>query len=260
MPLSFLKNIKPVFDFFKKWLQKEEEKPDLARLLLQIQEMTGTILQHSELFEQAFIHSSAINPDLETRNNSYERLEFLGDAVLELIVSEFLYKNFPDHSEGKLTQIRAQLVNQTTLANTSKELGFGDYLHLGKGAEKDNIRNLHSVLCDIYESFVGALYLENGYDAAWRFVHESLLVKHHTVIPSPETQNYKGLLYEYCQKRNSEDPDFVVTDEEGPDHNKEFTITVYIADQPYGSGVGKSKKEASQIAARKTLEMLDVSI
>jgi len=222
--------------------------------------LTGTILHHSELFEQAFIHSSAINPDLETRNSSYERLEFLGDAVLELIVSEFLYKNFPDHSEGKLTQIRAQLVNQTTLALTSKEIGFGNYLHLGKGAEKDNIRNLHSILCDIYESFVGALYLENGYDAAWRFVHETLLVKHHTVIPSPDTQNYKGLLYEFCQKGNKEDPEFVVTSEDGPDHNKEFTITVIIGKQSYGSGVGKSKKEASQIAAKKTLEMLDVSI
>lgn len=221
-------------------------------------EYCGQTFQNIDLLNQAFLHSSAINIDEQTRDSSYERLEFLGDAVLELIVSQFLYENFPDYSEGKLTQIRAQLVNRTTLAHTSKSLNFGKYLKLGRGGEKDNLRSLHSILSDIYESFIGALYLSNGFDCAYKFIHATLLIKHHTLIPAEDTQNYKGLLYEYCQKRGISDPDFVVTAENGPDHGKNFTITVYIEDIPYGEGEGKSKKEASQSAAKEALNKLDV--
>lgn len=228
-------------------------KTDLAE---EIYKISGCTFNNPDLLNQAFFHSSAINLDTQTRDSSYERLEFLGDAVLELIVSRFLFENFREYSEGRLTQMRAQLVNRTILAKTSRSLKLGPLIILGKGGEKDNLRTLDSVLSDIYESFIGALYLDNGFEAVYQFVYDSLLVKHHKVIPAPETQNYKGLLYEYCQKRQLSDPIFDVSDETGPDHFKEFEISILLDDRVLGQGKGKSKKDASQKAAQAALELL----
>ena len=241
--------------FVQKWIyfRKKTTQTDLAA---EIYQLSGCTFENPELLHQSFLHSSAINQDTQTRDSSYERLEFLGDAVLELIVSRFLYENFREYSEGRLTQMRAQLVNRTILAQTSRSLNFGKFLILGKGGEKDNLRELDSVLSDVYESFVGALYLDNGFEAANQFVHDSLLVKHHKVIPAPEAQNYKGLLYEYCQKRRFSDPLFDVSDEKGPDHFKEFEISILLDDRVLGKGMGKSKKDASQKAAKMALELL----
>jgi len=225
-------------------------------LATSIYEVSGCRFENPSLLTQAFLHSSAIDQDTQTRDSSYERLEFLGDAVLELIVSRFLFENFPDYSEGRLTQMRAQLVNRTILAKTSRRLNFGKLLILGKGGEKDNLRSLDSVLSDVYESFTGALYLDNGFEAAYQFVFDTLLVRHHKVLPAPETQNYKGLLYEFCQKRKLSDPIFDVYDEQGPDHFKEFVIAVTLDGQLLGKGSGKSKKDASQKAAKAALDAL----
>ncbi len=206
--------------------------------------------QDPDLLNQAFIHASAINPETQTRDDSYERLEFLGDAVLQLVVRRFLFFKFPDYSEGKLTQMRSKLVNRTTLAKVSTKLGFGELLILGRGGEKDNLRTLHSVLSDLYESFAGALYLDGGFQEASRFINQTLLVDHHKYIPAQDTQNYKGRLYEYCQKNGLEEPVFRVMNENGPEHGKDFEISVLINGEAYGTGLGKNKKTAAQEAAR----------
>jgi len=206
--------------------------------------------QDPDLLNQAFLHASAINPETQTRDDSYERLEFLGDAVLELVVSRFLFYKFPDYSEGKLTQMRSKLVNRTTLSKVSTKLGFGDLMILGRGGEKDNLRTLHSVLSDLYESFTGALYLDGGFQVASDFIHQTLLINHHKYIPAQDTQNYKGRLYEYCQKNSLSEPIFKVISENGPEHGKEFEISVIINGEVYGTGTGKNKKSAAQEAAR----------
>lgn len=206
--------------------------------------------QDSNLLHQAFLHASAIDPETQTRDDSYERLEFLGDAVLELVVSRFLFHKFPDYSEGKLTQMRSKLVNRTTLAKVSSQLGFGDLMILGRGGEKDNLRTLYSILSDLYESFTGALYLDGGFQVASDFIHQTLLINHHKYIPAVDTQNYKGRLYEYCQKNNLKEPVFKVINENGPEHGKDFEISVSINGEVYGTGIGKNKKSAEQEAAR----------
>ncbi len=242
--------------FLKKALSLRRFRSVKTDLAGEIYAISGCRFSDPDILQQAFLHSSAIDQDTQTRDSSYERLEFLGDAVLELIVSRFLYENFREYSEGRLTQMRAQLVNRTILAKTSRSLRFGKLIILGKGGEKDNLRQLDSILSDIYESFVGALYMDNGFEAAYQFVYDTLLVKHHKVIPAPETQNYKGLLYEYCQKRRLSDPLFDVSDEKGPDHFKEFEISVSLDGRVLGCGKGKSKKDASQKAAKVALDLL----
>jgi ribonuclease-3 len=134
--------------------------------------------EDEDLLKQAFTHTSAIDYETQTKVDSYERLEFLGDAVIEMIVTRFLFEQFSDAKEGELTQMRAKLVNRTTLASIARALHFGQFLLLGKSGENDNLRNSSSILCDIYESFVGALYLDGGYKAAYDFTYQTLLSKH----------------------------------------------------------------------------------
>jgi ribonuclease-3 len=206
-----------------------------------------------DILQQAFTHTSAIDYETQGKEDSYERLEFLGDAVIEMIVTRFLFEQFPEAPEGELTQMRAKLVNRTTLASIARGLHFGQFLLLGKSGENDNLRNSSSILCDIFESFVGALYLDGGYRTAYHFVHQTLLSKHKRLLPAAEIQNYKGKLLEYCQQHNMNIPKFVTTREEGPAHGKYFEISVMIGKQRFGAGSGTTKKAASQRAARQAL-------
>lgn len=209
-----------------------------------------------DLLTQAFTHTSSLDHHTQTKADSYERMEYLGDAILEVIVSHFLYEQFSEAPEGELTQMRSKLVNRTTLSSISRNLNFGQILILGKSGENDNLRNSNSILCDIYESFIGAIYLDGGYRQAYNFVHSTLLTKHKRLLPAPEIQNYKGKLLEYCQQNNLEMPKFLTTHEEGPAHGKYFEITVKIGNRLFGAGAGSTKKSASQKAARITLEQL----
>ena len=224
------------------------------RLLGKIYDIHPYRFHSPELVYQAFLHTSGIAPS--DRNSSYERLEFLGDAVLELSVTNYLFNNYPDLPEGDLTKMRSKLVNKLTLSKISKELGFNRLLKISKGAEKDNIRNLNSILSDIYESYIGALYLDGDWKEANKFISNTLLFKHELLIPSPEIQNYKGQLLEYCQQNNISNPEFIVTNEDGPAHGKIFEVSIYLNNKFYSSGISKTKKYAEQIAAKKTLNKL----
>src|SRR6056297_1544732 len=152
-----------------------------------------------DLLTQAFTHTSSLDHHTQTKADSYERLEYLGDAVLEVVVSHFLYEQFTESPEGELTQMRSKLVNRTTLSSIARNLNFGQILILGKSGENDNLRNSNSILCDIFESFIGALYIDGGYREVYNFIHTTLLTKHKRLLPAPEIQNYKGKLLEYCQ-------------------------------------------------------------
>ncbi len=226
------------------------------RLAKKVYNVYSYSFDDEDLLRQAFTHTSAIDYQTQTKVDSYERLEFLGDAVIEMIVTRFLFEQFSEAAEGELTQMRAKLVNRTTLASVSRGLHFGQFLLLGKSGENDNLRNSSSILCDIYESFIGALYLDGGYKAAYNFTYQTLLSKHKRLLPAAEIQNYKGKLLEYCQQHNLDMPKFVITHEEGPAHGKYFEISVLVGKEWLGTGTGTTKKAASQRAARQALSTL----
>ncbi|MEA3500826.1 MAG: ribonuclease III [Candidatus Marinimicrobia bacterium] len=246
----FKKPIKYFNNFYKFVVYRKSK-----RLLRKVYDIHPYRFHSPELIYQAFLHTSGIDSP-EDRNSSYERLEFLGDAVLELAVTKYLFNNYPELPEGDLTKMRSKLVNKITLSRVSKQLGFSRLLRISKGAEKDNIRNLNSILSDIYESFIGALYLDGKWKEANKFISNTLLSKHEALIPLPDIQNYKGQLLEYCQKHNINNPEFVVTNEDGPAHGKNFEISVYIDNKFYSSSFAKTKKYAEQLAAKKALNKL----
>lgn len=201
-----------------------------------------------KLYEEAFTHTSFAN---EHNCNSYERLEYLGDAVLELIMSEYLYKNM-DYQEGLLTKIRAQYVCEDALYEYSIKLGLNNYLKLGRGEEENGGRMRKAIVADIFESFIGAMFLDQGLDKVKIFIYSE-------IIPMLEKKqihlerDYKSILQELVQtdKRSLE---YVVVSETGPAHNKTFTVEVKIDNIVYGKGTAHSKKEAEQLSAKDALK------
>jgi ribonuclease III len=200
---------------------------------------------------EAVTHSSFANesPHLSPRDN--ERLEYLGDAVLQLITAEYLYKHHPGASEGELTQTRSAMVNTNTLAQLAEELDLGSYLYLGKGIAKGGGRNLKSLLANAFEAVLGAMFLDAGYDAAYHYY-----LNRYRSLPSPaRDENFKGRLQQVAQERFGETPFY---DSEGArvGSHREYTSVVFAAAEPLGTGHGASKQEAEQDAARAALEKL----
>lgn len=207
------------------------------------------------LFEQAFIHRSFINENPRTGLLHNERLEFLGDAVLELIVTEFLYSKYPHQNEGDLTAYRSALVNAVTLGDLATTLGFNDMMKLSKGEAKDVHRARSSILADAYEAFVGALYLDQGYEAVKKFIERTLLCKTEEIIRKGLYKDAKSYIQEKAQEINGVTPNYRVISEEGPDHDKLFLIGIYFGEEKIAEGRGKSKQEAETSAARAALEV-----
>jgi ribonuclease-3 len=208
-----------------------------------------------ELFIRAFTHRSYLN-EAKQEVQSNERLEFLGDSVLSFIVSGYLYNTFPQYNEGKLTNLRALLVNTKSLADIAKSLNFGDNLRLSKGEEESKGRQNQSLLADCYEAFLGALYLDQGIDAAQKFVEESLLTRVADLTKRDAFKDPKSLLQEYIQSKKQNSPIYKVLNEEGPPHAKIFTVGVYAQNTLLGQGQGKSKQEAEVQAALIGLEKI----
>lgn len=208
---------------------------------------------NNKLLEQAFIHRSFINENPRTGLVHNERLEFLGDAVLELVVTEYLYEKYPYQNEGDLTAYRSALVNAVTLGEVASSLGFNDVIKLSKGEAKDVHRARSSILADAYEAFVGALYLDQGYQAATLFITTTLLGKTEDIIRKGLYKDAKSYVQEKSQEVYSLTPNYKVLSEEGPDHDKLFLIGVYFGDEKVAEGKGKSKQEAETFAARNAL-------
>ncbi len=205
------------------------------------------------LLETAFTHRSYVNEHRSEKRSHNERLEFLGDAVLELVVTEFLFKQYPEKTEGDLTSYRAGLVNTSTLSTVATGLGMNEYLQLSKGEAKDIGRARQYILANTFESFVGALYLDGGYDAASRFIHAHLLPLAEDIVARHLWQDAKSRFQESAQEEVGITPSYTSLKEEGPDHDKHFTVGVFLGEEKIAEGEGKSKQEAEQSAARNAL-------
>lgn len=206
--------------------------------------------RNKALLKQAFSHSSFINEMRRKGMESYERLEFLGDAVLELITSEFLFEEYKGLTEGKLTKLRASIVCEFTLSSVAEQLHFGDYVLLSKGEEQTGGRKRSSILCDLFEAVLGAIYLDGGMESAKKYVHTFLL----TDIES-KTLFYdaKTTLQESVQKDGKGVVTYKLIAEKGPDHNKSFVTEVFVDGVSLATGEGTSKKSAEQMAAYKAI-------
>ncbi|HGY56417.1 MAG TPA: ribonuclease III [Caldithrix abyssi] len=213
---------------------------------------------NKELLRQAFKHRSYLNVTQENASASNERLEFLGDAVLDLIVTEHLYQNFPQEDEGRLSKKKSVLVSRKALGNIAAELAMGEYLFLDKGEEKTGGRKRLSNLANLFESLLGAIYLDGGYDAAREFVRRFLLSRMKDVLARTSYVNYKSELLELSQARGWGVPEYRTVEEYGPDHRKEFVVAARIRKKNLESrGKGLSKKRAEQMAARNLLRELN---
>lgn len=215
---------------------------------MKVLEKFGIETNHESLYEKAFTHTSYAN---EHDKESYERLEYLGDAVLELIMSEYLYKN-TEYQEGEMTKLRSHYVCENALYEYSIRLGLNEFLLLGKGEEETGGRNRKAIVADIFEAFMGAIYLDKGLETVKKFIYSNII----PLVESGEINffnDYKSILQEYVQtdKRSLE---YVVVKEEGPAHNKTFEVAVKIDDIIYGRGSAHSKKEAEQEAAKDVLK------
>lgn len=208
------------------------------------------------LLEQAFIHRSYLNEVRGKNLASNERLEFLGDAVLEFLTSSFLYRQFPKREEGELTNIRSAIVCTKTLAKIATKLKLGHFLKLSKGEEKEGGRKNPSILADTFEAFLGAIYLDQGIDQAQDFLDKNFFSDAKKIAAQESLKDPKSLFQEIVQEKIKNSPTYEVLKEEGPDHAKKFQVGVYVENSLYGVGEGKSKQEAEEEAARIAIEKL----
>lgn len=207
--------------------------------------------KNKELLDTALTHRSWVNEHKGQRENN-ERLEFLGDAVLEFVVSKELYTKFPDKEEGFLTALRANIVNTVSLAEIAQKLKLGELLFLSKGEEESGGRTNQSLLADTVEAVIGAIFIDRGINEAEKFIQENLL-SDLTERAAQPLKDPKSLLQEKVQSKNLPTPKYEVIEESGPDHNKKFVISVMVGGEQWGRGEGKSKSVAEQEAARQAL-------
>lgn len=219
-----------------------------------LEQKIGYSFKDINLLLTALTHSSYAN-EKNDRSLSYERLEFLGDSILGLITAEFLFQHRPRLPEGRMTRLRAELVCEGSLKVIAQELGIGDYMRLGRGEERSGGRERASILADMVESVIAAIYLDSGMEEARRFVIEKLL-SHADLGEQHRIADYKTELQELVQRKADGHVSYELTGESGPDHQKVFYFTVYINGEAAGEGSGRSKKEAEQAAACAALEKL----
>lgn len=221
--------------------------------LTDLQSRIGIRFHDPALLTQAFVHRSHLNESKEFRTSN-ERLEFLGDAVLSFITSEFLYSGYPEYPEGTLTNIRSTLVKTKSLAMAAANLHLGELLLLSRGEESSGGRTNESLLADCFEALLGSIFLDQGIDVARQFLTNHLLHRTEDIIKTKSYVDFKSLLQELTQEKTKLSPVYEVTKSDGPDHNKTFWVRVSSGDTILGEGTGKSKQEAEQHAAQHALE------
>ncbi len=226
--------------------------------ILQIEDKLNYQFHNKALITQALKHRSFLSITNESRLLSNERLELLGDAVLGMVVTEFLYKKFPTKEEGELTAIKSLLVSRKILARTAMQIGIGEFILLNDAEEKAGGRNRASIIADAFEAIIGAMYLDGGLETSINFIDRNLLTRIDKIISEDQNKNFKSMLLEYSQSKNLGLPQYIVKNEEGPDHNKLFTIEVLINNEVLGMGKGNSKKKAEQISAKSALKKLNI--
>lgn len=220
-----------------------------------LQKQIGITFKNKELLDNAFVHRSYLNEHRDFEMPSNEKLEFLGDSVLSLITSVYLYKNYPDFQEGDYTEIKASIVKTSSLAQAAAALSLGDYLHLSKGEELGRGRSNSNMLADSFEALIAAIFIDQGFDKAYEFVLEHLFKDVLTqIISAKEYHASKSKLQELLQGTYKKTPVYKILKEEGPEHDRLFTIAVFQGDKKLAEGQGRSKKEAEEQAASRALE------
>lgn len=226
----------------------------MKKNLKEFEQTIGVTFSNIKLLERAFVHRSFINENGKSGLEHNERLEFLGDAVLELSVTDFLFNKFKNKSEGELTAHRAALVNAVTLSEIALEIGMNEYLYLSKGEAKDTGRARQSILADAIEAVIGAIYLEHGYAAADNFIRKFLLSKTEDVVKRGLLKDAKSKIQEKSQEIYGVTPKYKVLKEVGPDHDKKFLVGIFLGSEHIADGEGKSKQEAEQVAAQEAIK------
>lgn len=220
-----------------------------------LQKQLGTKFKDLSFYEQAFTHRSYINEHADAVGHN-ERLEFLGDAVVELLVTQFLYDKFPDKPEGELTNLRAALVRRNTLSEVGKELHFEDYLRMSKGESRNDGKAKAMIISNAAEAFVGALFLDLGLKAVEKFVKKFLLPRLEDIVAGESHIDSKSKFQEIIQERRGTTPHYKTEEVSGPDHDRSFVVGVYVDDKLIAKGEGKSKREAETAAATEALEKI----
>jgi ribonuclease-3 len=250
-----------VLRFLQKWggrffdSQEREQRSLLRRKLRTFQQLIGHTIRNEEVFVQALLHRSFLQR-MSHVGPSNERLEFLGDSILNLIVAEYLFHRFPNAEEGDLTKLRSRLVNRKALAAYGKELRLFDFIMMSDSAAHAGTKGSDTIIADTYEAVVAAIYLDGGFEDARKFVNKQVLAAVAGGMVTTDDENYKSRLLEYSQARGLGVPRYSTVREEGPDHDRTFTVEVFLSNQRKGVGSGKNKKEAEQAAASVALEML----
>ncbi len=240
--------------------QHEENSKFISDLLTEqkyreLQKLVGFQIRNKDYFIQALMHRSFLeqNEEYEVSN---ERLEFLGDSVLSLVVAEYLFKSFPEKDEGFLTKVRAKLVNRFALADAAENINLFDFLLMSKNLSNSFSNGSKTVLSDALEALIGAVYLDSGLEASKKFIDKILIAPNTEAGLYLIDENFKSQLLEFAQANKLENPIYEVIREEGPQHSRTFTIRVLIKDAEYGIGKGKNKKSAEQKAAQNALVLL----
>ncbi|MBI2642639.1 MAG: ribonuclease III [Candidatus Wildermuthbacteria bacterium] len=220
----------------------------------QLEKNLGVSFKNKDLLTHAFVHRSYLNENPSFHLSHNERIEFLGDAVIELAVTKYLFDKYPDKPEGELTTWRAALVRAVTLAELAKELNFGDYLLLSRGEAKETGKARDEILSNTLEAFVGALYLDQGFEICEEFIGKHLLPKLEPILENKLFQDAKSLFQEVAQEKTGITPTYKTLEEWGPDHQKHFKVGVMLNSEVVGEGQGSSKQEAEEAAAKNALK------
>ena len=221
-----------------------------------LEQRIGYCFHNKALLKQALTHSSYTNEQKINKTENYERIEFLGDAVLELVSSDFLFREHPDVPEGELTKLRAAVVCEGALCEIARELGIPEEIRLGHGEENGGGRKRPSILADATEALLGAIYLDGGIEPARAFVLRFIPHKVDVAVAGGAFKDYKTMLQEIVQKNKQETLEYRLAGQSGPDHDKRFTMELLLNSNVFASGTGRSKKEAEQLAAKKALEIM----
>ncbi len=225
--------------------------------LASLEKHIGVIFKNKKLLENAFIHRSYLNEHKAHSLVSNEKLEFLGDSVLSLITSMYLYSRYPTLQEGDYTEIKSAIVKTGSLADAARELQLGKYLFLSKGEEAGNGRENTNILADCFEALIASIFIDKGFNVAYDFVLTYLFGSNlDRIVETKQYLSAKSLLQEKVQARYKQTPDYRTLREDGPEHNRTFTVSVFVKNKEVGTGNGKSKKEAEEQAAKQALATL----
>jgi len=227
----------------------------MMKNLSELEKKLNYSFKDKAFLNEAIVHRSYINEHPEFRLGHNERLEFLGDAILEMVVTEYLFKKYPDSPEGELTNLRASLVNSTNLAKVAENLKIGDFLYMSKGESKDkNPKSRQYILANAFEAVLGAIYLDGGITASRKFVQSAVLSTLEEILDKKLYVDPKSYFQEMAQEKTGITPSYKVISAVGPDHNKTFTIGIYLGEEMIATGKGTSKQEAQTNAAQAALE------